>query len=315
MIIRYDKDKNSKWSFYLKGIANTIIPHSYFIKNREYFLNKYKNDGEFLSRLEYYNKTESFVLENESISIREFYKVSKKTYFFDMIKTLKYFPSHFRFNYLFGDITYVPYAPTFLKSRPIDEENNNSVILKLNSVRHYIFVKDDIPFDRKISKAVWRGKCYKPHRQKFVQKFYDKNFCNIGQTNTKGNINVPWQKEKLSISEQLKYKYIISIEGNDVASNLKWAMSSNSLVMMAKPKYETWFMEGILKPNIDYVLLKDDYSDMEEKILYYNNHPKEAVEIINNSHNHVQKFLDDKKELALSIAVAKKYFLNCGYDI
>ena len=40
-----------------------------------------------------------------------------------------------------------------------------------------------------------------------------------------------------------KHKFILCIEGNDVASNLKWVMSSNSVAVMPKPKFESWFME------------------------------------------------------------------------
>ena len=75
------------------------------------------------------------------------------------------------------------------------------------------------------------------------------------------------------MGEQLQNKFILCIEGNDVASNLKWAMSSNSLVFMTKkPKFETWFMEGTLIPGHHYVEIKDDYSDMIEKMDYYLSH-------------------------------------------
>ena len=48
----------------------------------------------------------------------------------------------------------------------------------------------------------------------------------------------------MPISKQLCYKFIFCIEGADTATNIKWVMSSNSLCVMPKPKYETWFMEG-----------------------------------------------------------------------
>lgn len=180
--------------------------------------------------------------------------------------------------------------------------------MKLNKVRHFIFVNDEIEFEDKKDMAVWRGKCYRKHRQLFVQKFYDSPLCNIGQVNTKGDIDVPWQKEKLSLKEQLEYKFLIAIEGNDVASNLKWAMSSNSLVLMAKPKYETWFMEGTLEAGFHYVLLKDDYSDLEEKIKYYSEHILEAKEIINNASKYVEQFKNELFEDIISYKVLDKYF-------
>ena len=48
--------------------------------------------------------------------------------------------------------------------------------------------------------------------------------------------------------DNLNYKFILAIEGYDVATNLKWIMSSNSLAVMPRPTYATWFMEGTLIP-------------------------------------------------------------------
>ena len=46
-------------------------------------------------------------------------------------------------------------------------------------------------------------------------------------------------------------------------------MSSNSLAVMPKPKFESWFMEGLLIPDHHFVEIKRDYSDLEEKLNYY----------------------------------------------
>jgi len=112
----------------------------------------------------------------------------------------------------------------------------------------------------------------------------------------------------MSIEEQLKYKFILSIEGNDVATNLKWIMSSNSIAFMTKPKYESWYMEGLLIPNYHYVLLKDDYSDLEEKVRYYSENIEEANSIIKNAQEYLSQFKDDKREDLISLLVVEKYF-------
>ena len=49
-------------------------------------------------------------------------------------------------------------------------------------------------------------------------------------------------------------------------------MSSNSVAVMPRPKYESWFMEGRLQPGVHYIEIKDDYSDLEDKIQYYSTH-------------------------------------------
>ena len=91
--------------------------------------------------------------------------------------------------------------------------------------------------------------------------------CDLEHTGSK-SIYPQWQKPKVLLKAHLPYKFILSLEGNDVASNLKWVMSSNSVAVMPKPKFETWFMEGTLKPNVHYIEIADDYSDVEEKLKY-----------------------------------------------
>lgn len=111
----------------------------------------------------------------------------------------------------------------------------------------------------------------------------------------------------MTIPEHLDYKFIISIEGNDVASNLKWAMSSNSAVIMKRPTCESWFMEGTLIPNYHYIEIADDFSDLPEKIEYYIAHPQEAEEIIRHAHEYVSQFKDREKERIVSLMVLDKY--------
>ena len=311
--LRIDKNKNTKLTYYLSNFIKQILPKIYYKQKLEQLLN-YDIDDKILKRVNYYNKIQNnFTLPKDAITIESFIKnEKKKTYYFDLLEYLHYFNKKLKISYLFGDITTVPKTPSFLKSRPIHGDNKNSILMKLNKIRHFIFVDDKRSFESKKDMLVWRGKCYTPHRQKFIQEFYNKEFCNVGQTNTKGETNLPWQKEKMKLEEQLQYKFILAIEGNDVASNLKWLMSSNSLAFMPKPKYETWFMEGTLIPNYHYVLLKDDYSDLEEKIVYYSSHIQEAKQIIKNAHAHVEQFKNKKKEDLISMLVVRKYFEQSG---
>ncbi len=308
--IRIDFNKSTKLLYYIVNIFKLFIPNFFYKDSLNYHINNLSNMDYIKKRVNYYNKiNEQFDTDNNMPSIKKFKKEErKKTYYFDLLNYLKYFDPNLKISYIFGDIIDIPDKPTLLKSRPINGDNSNSVLMKLNAVRHFIFVNDTTKFEDKKNILVWRGKCYKQHRIDFIKKFHDNRYCNIGQTNTKGDIHVPWQKEKLSLNKQLKYKFILAIEGNDVASNLKWAMSSNSLVLMAKPKYETWFMEGLLKENYHYALIKDDYSDLEEKIRYYSQNIKDAKKIIKNANNYVQQFKNTTQETIISLLVLKKYF-------
>lgn len=311
--IRIDINKNAKLTYYIGCIARMLIPNFIYRKKLKNLLDNIDDADYIYSRVNYYNKINSEFASDESfVTIREFKKYEKKkTYYFDLLEYLEYFDSNLKLAYLFGDIISIPSTPSLLKSRPIDGDNRNSILMKLDKVRHFIFVDDKMKFESKKNLLVWRGKAHQEHRQYFLNKFYNSELCNVGQiikNRDKDKDSVKWVKEKLSLKKQLEYKFILTIEGNDVASNLKWVMSSNSIAFMVKPKYETWFMEGTLVPNHHYVLLRDDYSDLEEKILYYSQNRDEALKIIENAHKYVDQFKNKKREDIISLLVLKKYF-------
>lgn len=195
-----------------------------------------------------------------------------------MKELLSYFDDNLLFDYLPGDIQIVPKNPAFVKSRPIVDNNENSILLKLNKVRHYNFILDNKNYDTKKDLLVWRGACHQSHRQFFIELYHEHKLCDVGDVRD-NMIGTPLHKPFMSIKKQLDYKFILSIEGNDVATNLKWIMSSNSVCFMTKPKFETWFMEGTLVPGKHYVEISDDYSDLQEKITYYLDHPDKAKKL------------------------------------
>lgn len=312
-IIRVDLSKNTKLFYYLTNIFYVIIPKPFFKYKLEMILDKCDrfDYNYILGRVDYYNKiVDKSNIESRYISIKNFKKTSKTTYFFDLYYFLRYYDDNFKFSYVFGDVIDIPEYPSFVKSRPISDINQNSIILKLNKIRHFVFIQDKINFIDKKDMLIWRGKIHKEKRISFFNTFFGHPKCDIGITNSNLNKFPQWRKGRMSIEKQLEYKFILSIEGNDVATNLKWAMSSNSLVMMKKPEYETWFMEGKLIPNYHYVLLADEYSDLEEKIEYYSKHVDEALEIVKNANKYVEQFLNPIQEELISLLVLEKYFYS-----
>ncbi|EGR0711201.1 MULTISPECIES: glycosyl transferase family 90 [Vibrio] len=304
--------KDSKFPYYFSNALSILIPRFVYRAQAKRLLSNLTEAEKqlCLERVNYYNKCETpFSVDSREQSyatVDTFKKTKGWTYFFDLRQVVRYFPSSFAFNYINGDVTHIPNVPSFIKSRPIFGSNQNSVVLKLNQVRHFKFIDDPVRYQDKKDMVAWRGVGFQPHRKKVIHAFYNHPQCNIGQTRpVEGK---PWEKGFMSIEEQLQYKFLLCIEGNDVATNLKWAMSSNSLVIMSKPKYETWFMEGKLEAGVHYVEVKDDYSDLPEKMDYYLANEQEALAIIENAHQWVEQFKDKRKERLISLMVADKYF-------
>lgn len=313
--------KNSyKFRFYLAGALCNLVPRRYWYSKLTRMLDEFERadratQEQILTRVNYCNKLNSSFTFSQKLDFDHQLYAGKKSsaYTLDFKRLIRFFPEAISYSYLFGDIVDIPDFPTFLKSRPVcnGQDNENSVLLKLNKIRHYYKVKDKSEFEEKLPKLMWRGKSNQPERVELLERFYSNPLCDVGDTHYKEKRTI-YEKPFMSIPQQLEYRYILSIEGNDVATNLKWIMASNSVCFMRKPRYETWFMEGALVPDFHYVLLKDDHSDLEEKISYYNENPEEAQAIVKNANRYVEQFFDEEKELLVSLLVMKKYFQLSG---
>jgi hypothetical protein len=308
------KHKNNKFLYYLEVLIRELLPAGPFRSRLQQKLTSiHSYDVAYIKRrVNYYNKLKTTTsLSDNAIQLSKV-KIPKrqKVYYFDTYEYTRYFNPTHRANFLFGDITRIPEEPTIVKSRPIHGNNENSVVLKLDKIRHFTYTKDATPFQQKKNMLIGRSVVKQPHRIRFYELYFHHPLCNLGQINK--NMNTHWIRERLTIDEHLQYKFILCIEGNDVATNLKWVMSSNSLAVMPKPKFETWFMEGTLIPNHHYVEIKEDYSDLEERLTYYIEHTDEALQIIKNANAYVAQFKHQKQEDLISLLVLEKYFYRTG---
>ena len=326
------KYKNIKSFYYLRHVLAALVPRIFYRLRLQSELKRIKYyDKEYIfSRLNYYNKKENrFTVSENSTTNKNFRRLQlgnikeniikknkevKKhtTYFFDLYKLFSFFDNKKKLDFIFGDITKAQKIPTIVKSRPIIN-SDDSIILNLNKVRHFHFINDHKKFIDKKNKAVWRGYGENSKaRQYFLKNYHHISMFNIGQTGPV--LDAPWVKNFMPISNQLDYKFIFCIEGVDTATSIKWVMSSNSVCVMPKPKYETWFMEGALQPDVHYIEISDDFSNAEQKIKYFIEHPNKVLKIIENAQAHVEQFKHAKREKLISLMVLDKYFSLSGQN-
>jgi len=235
----------------------------------------------------------------------------QRNYAFDLIEHLRWFPPDSRVAFRFGDDTDVPLVPTLVKARPIEGDVANSILFPLNKVRHFRFVQDSLHFEDKRDEVVWRGKAYQPHRKLMLAKLHGAAGCNVGRTDDpdgSGRHLEPF----LPIRAQLASKFVLSIEGNDVATNLKWILSSNSVCFMRRPRFETWFQEGLLEPGRHYVEVADDYSDVPDLVRFHAGRPALAEKMIRNANDFCARFQDERMERAVALLVVVRYLTSSG---
>lgn len=186
----------------------------------------------------------------------------------------------------------------------------------MDRIRHFLFVDDKMRFEDKRNQILFRGDVEgKPHRIRLLEMYWNHPMCDMGDTRRDSKSPREWLKGFLTIREQLEFRFILCIEGNDVASNLKWVMSSNSVVVMPRPKFETWFMEGTLVPDYHYIEIAPDYHDLITKVDYYMRHPEETKAIIRHANEYVHRFKDSKRERLISLLVLDKYFRLTGQTL
>lgn len=323
--------KNSNLKFFVRGYLREYTPKWIDQWRRRRLLQSIERrpDSDYIhQRADYYCKltpAHSFDREawdGRAVALCDQPMTPQKVYYFDAKEISRYFPQRLRWILRSGDVVDVQEVPTIVKSRPLFEgrtgellnhpiDNANNVILKLEKVRHFLFVNDKKSWREKQPVAIFRGDLgnKKYNRDVFMNLFANgqSHLVDAASTNI-SEAHPEWHREKLTIGEHLDYKFIMSLEGNDVASNLKWVMSSNSIAVTPRHTMETWFMEGTLIPNYHYIEVKEDFSDLEERLQYYIDHPDEAETIIQHAHEYVAQFFDKKREKLISLLVLKRYF-------
>lgn len=313
--------------YYLKWVLRSLLPRPLLGWSRRRLLRGWESrpDADYIrERVDYYcrvgeedkgdydtsprellARVEPQNVKLSEISTRRFHS----RYAIDAQRILRYFPGDIRINFYAGDIWENPEVPTLMRGRRIGrvggERGNNAVVLNLDSARHFLNPHDDIPFLEKEDKLIFRGWTYnKPERVRFMEQWYGHPGFDLADTD-KGH-PTPWYSEPITIPDHFKYRYVLCLEGNDVASALQWVMGSNCVPVMPRPTSEGWLMHGRLEPGVHYIEIAPDFSDVEEVMSYYHAHPEEGARISAASKEWVKQFRDSRREKIIGLLVAQK---------
>ena len=187
--------KNSKLKYYITSYLWVLMPHFVLLLLRKvllYNVQRRSDWDEIKARIDYYNKLGKSEIDlsafrQKAIMLAEQQKTSQSVYYLDSFRYAKSFPLCRKWCLQPGDVTCVPDVPSIVKSRPIAGNNANSVLLKLDRVRHFLFVNDSKKYCDKMNKVLFRGligqfdsHSLKQNRYDFVQKFFGNPLFNIG---------------------------------------------------------------------------------------------------------------------------------------
>jgi hypothetical protein len=152
-----------------------------------------------------------------------------------------------------------------------------------------------IPFDNKENKCIYRGSKdlgtvfnffnYKNKKQN--QRMY---FISLYNNNKINNMN--YSDTFTSIPDQLKYKYILDIDGfSNTWDGTVWKLYSGSVLLKVKGVWKQWYYDN-MKEWIHYVPVNNDFSDINEKIEWCINNDDKCKLISENARQFVKEYLN-----------------------
>ena len=117
---------------------------------------------------------------------------------------------------------------------------------------------------------------------KRLRKHYSETF---GYIETK-EMNFPVSETfYIPMNEQFQYRYLIYVEGHCAACRLGMMLSSGSVILRVESKCiapELWFT-NLLEENVHYISIREDLTDLEEKINFLEENLEYAQKIANNA--------------------------------
>jgi len=166
---------------------------------------------------------------------------------------------------------------------PLDDGFFNHGIL------HFFPEEQRIPWQERIDKVYWRGGCsgeggLESARIRTVAELIDFPHADVRLNwwwADGKNIPAHYFAGRESHTEFMKYKMNLIIDGNVIASSHMWAFASGAIPMMVS-NAKCWFTPFLI-PFVNYIPIKYDLTDLQEKIMWVLNHDTEAETIAKNA--------------------------------
>lgn len=115
------------------------------------------------------------------------------------------------------------------------------------------------------------------------------------------------------IYEQSKYKYLVYIDGHCAACRYAFMMRLGSVILKVAPRQvaDTMWYFPLLQPYVDHVPVKDDLSDLEEKIRWCREHDDQCRKIGENAKLLYENYVARKPLLDYVEMVCKQISKRC----
>jgi hypothetical protein len=197
-------------------------------------------------------------------------------------------------------------------------------MLANESINYYIVGEHDfIKWNDKIETAMWRGSATGSMELEFNQRLQltklDNDLKNNDPTlldagivswNSRDKIDSNLQinyikpnemieqgislKERIPMNEQLKYKYLINVDGHSATNRLSYLLKCGSLLLMVESRFvvgDQYWYSHLLIPFEHYIPIKFDLSDLVEQIKWCRENDDKCKQIMENAVKFYNKYL------------------------
>ena len=141
----------------------------------------------------------------------------------------------------------------------------------------------DAPFTSKIPKVLWRGVKHtnRKLRGPLLDVTKDQEWADV--------VEVDWARREnfIDLDDHCRYAFLVHTEGVAWSGRIKYLWNCDSLLFI-HDLYWDFHLAALLVPDgphQNYVPVRRDFADLEEKVQYYLAHPDDAQRIIRNSVN------------------------------
>lgn len=166
-----------------------------------------------------------------------------------------------------------------------------------NGVKNF----NTIPWENRSSELCWRGSCsgiggVESLRVKFVEKIYNYNpTTNVRlSTQWRNGLNIPdhYFDERIDYTEFLKHKIFFIVDGNCIASNHMYGFATGCVPFLIS-NAKCWFSH-LLIPNVHYIPVNYDLSNLIEQIEWVKNNDDKAKQIADNAFKFSEEYFSSE---------------------
>lgn len=100
--------------------------------------------------------------------------------------------------------------------------------------------------------------------------------------NTNQDIDWSDQTQVMRMQDYCRYNFVLNTEGHSWSSRMLYILNCDSLPITHELSWDAHFYH-LLEANVNYIPVANNFSNLEEQVLYYTAHKEEAQEIADNA--------------------------------